>query len=230
MTRIRLLRAALGAVGIGFGLWGLRLLLQSLTTDALIRLPLWLGGAVLADDFFLIPLTVAAGWFLTRWSIGPDHHRTVTTVRTTLLYAGITTLVAIPLLLRQGKGINPTVLPRNYLLDWLLLEATILLTGALIVLLRIHLPLRGRAESPVAEYGSPGSVVEVEEGAGLVGGHRGALGESGESGGSFDQLGVVSDGPTLGESESVLHTDPEVAAPGEGGECHGESGPADTGG
>jgi hypothetical protein len=144
-TRTRVARAALGAVGIGFGLWGLRLLLQSLTTDALIRLPLWLGGAVLADDFFLVPLTVAAGWLLTRWSIGPDHHRTVTTVRTTLLYAGITTLVAIPLLLRQGKGVNPTVLPRNYLLDWLLLEATILLTGVLILVIRTHLPLQKRS-------------------------------------------------------------------------------------
>jgi hypothetical protein len=143
-ARIRVARAALGAVGIGFGLWGLRLLLQSLTPDALIRLPLWLGGAVLADDFFLVPLTVAVGWLLTHWSIGPDHHRTVTTVRTTLLYAGITTLVAIPLLLRQGKGVNPTVLPRNYLLDWLLLEATILATGVLILLIRTHLPLHRR--------------------------------------------------------------------------------------
>lgn len=130
---IRVVRAGLGALGIGFGLWGLRLLLQTLSVDALIRLPLWLGGAVLADDFFLVPLTISAGWLLTRWSIGPDHHRTVTTVRTTLLYVGLTTLVAIPLLLRQGKGTNPTVLPRDYLRDWLLLEATIALAGVLVV-------------------------------------------------------------------------------------------------
>ncbi len=125
-------RVALGVLGVGVGLWGLRLLLQALSTDALIRLPLWLGGAVLVDDFFLVPLTVGAGWLLTRWSIGPDHHRTVTTVRTTLLYVGITSLVAFPLLLRQGKGVNPTVLPRDYLRDWLLLEATIVLAGVLV--------------------------------------------------------------------------------------------------
>jgi hypothetical protein len=108
-------------------------LLQTLSVAALIRLPLWLGGAVLADDFLLIPLTVAAGWVLTRWAMGPDHHRAVTTVRTTLLYVGVTTLVVIPLLIRQGKGVNPTVLPRDYLRDWLLLEATIVLIGVLVL-------------------------------------------------------------------------------------------------
>jgi hypothetical protein len=147
--RTDIARVALGILGVGLGLWGLRLLLQALSVDALIRLPLWLGGAVLADDFFLVPLTIGAGWLLTRWSLGPDHHRTVTTVRTTLLYAGITTLVAIPLLLRQGKGVNPTVLPRNYLRDWLLLEATILLAGVLVfVVQRRRLTLRrSRASS-----------------------------------------------------------------------------------
>lgn len=136
-------RVALGVLGVGVGLWGLRLLLQALSFDALIRLPLWLGGAVLVDDFFLTPLTICAGWLLTRWSLGPDHHRTVTTVRTTLLYVGVTTLIAIPLLLRQGTGVNPTVLPRNYLRDWLLLEATILLAGVLVfVIQRRRLTLR----------------------------------------------------------------------------------------
>ena len=129
-------RAGLAVVGVGVGMWGLRLLLQALSVDALIRLPLWLAGAVIADDFFLVPLTICVGWMLTRWSIGPGHHRTVTTVRTTLLYAGITTLVAIPLLLRQGKGVNPTVLPRNYLRDWLLLEATIVLVGVLVAVIQ----------------------------------------------------------------------------------------------
>ena len=53
-------------------------------------------------------------------------------VRTTLLYVGLTTLIAIPLLLRQGKGVNPTVLPRDYLRDWLWLEATIVPAGAVV--------------------------------------------------------------------------------------------------
>jgi hypothetical protein len=45
-------------------------------------------------------------------------------------------LVALPLLLRQGKGVNPTVLPRNYLRDWLLLEATIVLAGAVVLVVQ----------------------------------------------------------------------------------------------
>jgi hypothetical protein len=125
-------RAALAAFGVGFGLWGAWLMLQSLEPQTLIRLPLWLGGVVVADDFVLVPTIVAAGWLVTRWSIGPDRHRTTGAVRTTLLYAGITTLIAIPLLLRQGTGANPTVLPRDYLRDWLLLEATIIASGLLV--------------------------------------------------------------------------------------------------
>ncbi|GAB3937324.1 hypothetical protein GCM10029976_050200 [Kribbella albertanoniae] len=142
-------RVALIAFGIGFGLWGVWLMLQSLEPSQLIRLPLWLGGVVIADDFVLVPLTVAVGWLVTRWSIGPDHHRTVGAVRTTLLYVGITTLIAIPLLLRQGKGANPTVLPRNYLRDWLLLEATIIGVGLVVfVIQRSRLTLRrSRASS-----------------------------------------------------------------------------------
>jgi hypothetical protein len=136
INRATVIRAAMGALGIGAGLWGLRLLLQAVTGGALLRLPLWLGGAVLADDFFLIPLTVGAGWLLTQWSIGPDRHRLVTTVRTTILYVGVTTLIATPLLIRQGKGVNPTVLPRNYLLDWLLLEATIIAGGILVAIVQ----------------------------------------------------------------------------------------------
>jgi hypothetical protein len=136
INRATVIRAAMGALGIGVGLWGLRLLLQAVTGGALLRLPLWLGGAVLADDFFLIPLVVGAGWLLTQWSIGPDRHRLVTTVRTTILYVGVTTLIAIPLLIRQGKGVNPTVLPRNYLLDWLLLEATIIAGGILVAIVQ----------------------------------------------------------------------------------------------
>ena len=129
-------RAALGAAGVGFGLWGLWLLVGAVEPPALIRLPIWLGGAVLVDDFFLVPTTVAIGWLVTRWSIGPDRHRTVGALRTTLLYVGLTTLIAIPLLLRQGKGANPTVLPRDYLRDWLLLEATIVVAGAVVFLVQ----------------------------------------------------------------------------------------------
>lgn len=129
LTPLDRARTVLGAIGVGFGLWGVWLLVHSLTPPALLRLPLWLAGAVLVDDFFLIPLTVAVGWALARWSGGRGRRHSVGAVRVTLLYVGLTTLVALPLLLRQGKGANPTVLPRDYLRDWLLLEGCIVLAG-----------------------------------------------------------------------------------------------------
>jgi hypothetical protein len=92
-----------------------------------------LAGAVIIDDFILSPLTIGVGSLVARWSHRPDGHRTVGPVRTTLLYAGITSLIAIPLLLRQGTGANPTILPRDYLRDWLLLEATIVFVGLVAV-------------------------------------------------------------------------------------------------
>lgn len=140
-------RIGLAAAGVGVGLWGLWLLLGALELPALIRLPIWLGGAVVADDFFLVPLTVGVGWLVARWSAGPDRHRTVGVVRTTLLYVGITSLIAVPLLLRQGKGANPTVLPRDYLRDWLLLEATIIAGGVAGYLIQRFTFRRSRASS-----------------------------------------------------------------------------------
>jgi hypothetical protein len=143
----------MGALGVGFGLWGLRLLLQAVSVDALIRLPLWLGGAVVTDDFFLVPLTVGAGWLLTRWSMGPGRHRVVGVVRATLLYVGVTTVVAIPLLIRQGKGVNPTVLPRDYLRDWLLLEATIVVAGVVIAVVQGRRLMFSKARASSGDIG-----------------------------------------------------------------------------
>lgn len=122
-------RIGLATAGVLIGLWGVWELVTAVDVRGLVRLPLWLGGAVVADDFFLVPLTVSMGWLVTRWSMRPGGHRTVGTVRTTLLYVGITSLIALPLLLRQGTGANPTILPRDYLRDWLLLEATITAAG-----------------------------------------------------------------------------------------------------
>jgi hypothetical protein len=141
-TRISLLVA-----GVLTALWGAWKLAQNVDLHGLVRLPLWLGGAVVVDDFLLAPLTIAVGWVVMRWSLGPDRHRTVGVVRTTLLYVGITSLIAIPLLLRQGTGVNPTVLPRDYRRDWLLLEATIIVIGAAAYLTQRFTFRRSRASS-----------------------------------------------------------------------------------
>ncbi|MEU8224519.1 hypothetical protein [Kribbella sp. NPDC048915] len=141
------LRVGLAALGVLAGLWGVWKLVQTVAIPALIRLPIWLAGAVVADDFVLVPLTVVAGWLVTRWATGPGRHRTVGVVRTTLVYVGITSLIAVPLLLRQGKGVNPTILPRDYLRDWLLLEATIIVGGVIALVVQRFTFNRSRASS-----------------------------------------------------------------------------------
>lgn len=108
--------------GVAAGLYGLDLLVSALDPAALLRLPLWLGGATLADDAVLIPLTLAAGWLLTRW---PRTGTDATLVRTAAVFVGVTTLIALPLMARQGEAVNPTVLPRDYAHDWLRLESII---------------------------------------------------------------------------------------------------------
>jgi hypothetical protein len=50
--------------------------------------------------------------------------------------------VALPLLLRQGEGVNPTELPRDYLRDWLLLETTIVLAGVVALVVRSRQSLK----------------------------------------------------------------------------------------
>jgi hypothetical protein len=146
-------RIGLAATGVLLGLWGLWKLVHSVDLHGLVRLPLWLGGAVVVDDFVLAPLTIAVGWLVMRWSLRPDAHRTIGVVRTTLLYVGITSLIAIPLLLRQGTGVNPTVLPRDYLRDWLLLEATIIAAGTVSYLIASRSAGNGPRPAPSAVVG-----------------------------------------------------------------------------
>lgn len=132
-------RLALVVGGVAAGLYGLELLLSALDFHALVRLPLWLAGATLADDALLIPLTLAAGWLLTRWVRSGADRRDITLVRTALLYVAVTTLIALPLMARQDDTANPTVLPRDYRADWLRLESIILtvaLAGLILTRLR----------------------------------------------------------------------------------------------
>lgn len=134
MTRIALVLGGLAGIA-----YGASLLLGSLDVHALVRLPLWLGTAVLIDDGILIPLTLAAGWLLSK-RVSDSKELAIT--RTALILIGVTTLIALPLMLRQGKGANPTVLSRDYRSDWLMLEATIATVASVFLMIRRY--QRGR--------------------------------------------------------------------------------------
>ena len=122
--------------GVAAGLYGVELVLSALDLKALIRLPLWLGGAVLADDAVLVPLTLAIGWLLTRWVRAGADRGDVAVVRTALVLVAITTLIALPLMHRQGDSANPTVLPRDYRTDWLRLESLIVTIALATLIIR----------------------------------------------------------------------------------------------
>ena len=127
-------RLLVGAVGVATGLYGLVLVQAALTPAQLLRLPLWLGGATLADDAVLIPTAVAVGWLLTRRARTDTISTTV--IRTTLVLVGITTLIALPLMTRQDDAANPTVLPRDYRADWLRLESLIITIALATLIIR----------------------------------------------------------------------------------------------
>ena len=121
MTRQRVL---LGTAGVLLILFGVLTLSDTVPPRAVLWLPVWLAGAVATDDGLLIPLTLAAGWLLVRWHRAGASSAQLAVVRTALLAVGVTTLIALPLIHRQGLGANPTSLARDYLRDWLILEAS----------------------------------------------------------------------------------------------------------
>ncbi|MFI7337732.1 hypothetical protein ACIBUY_07280 [Streptomyces sp. NPDC050085] len=105
------MRYVLGATGValmGLGTWlvlGVR--------DPL-DVAVWLVGGLALHDAVIAPLVFAAGWLLGR-------ARTPTLVRGALVVAGSLTFVALPVLLRPGTPANSSVLPLDYVRNWLLL-------------------------------------------------------------------------------------------------------------
>ncbi|WP_327304056.1 hypothetical protein OG730_10835 [Streptomyces sp. NBC_01298] len=111
----------------GFGLvvagWGGWLLLQQPEPW---RIAVWLGGAVVVHDGFVAPLVIAVAALVA--ALGP---RLRGVPRAALIIAGSLTAIALPPLLRPGGVANSTVLPLDYLRNWLLVMAAIaLLTAA----------------------------------------------------------------------------------------------------
>jgi hypothetical protein len=124
-----------GAMGVAFMASGTYVLL----TDAYIHAPqdvvLWLAGAIAVHDGLLAPLVLAAGLAL-RVVARPVRGRWI--VRGALMAAGCLTLVALPDLLSPGHSTNATVLPLDYLANWLLLLAITIAVTAIVLAARNH--------------------------------------------------------------------------------------------
>lgn len=75
---------------------GLRLVFE--VPRELVGLVLWMAGVVVAHDALLAPLVVGLGWVLAR-TVPPRPRRFV---QTGLVVGGLVSVVAIPLILREG--------------------------------------------------------------------------------------------------------------------------------
>lgn len=116
---LRLGLGALGALVIGYG--ALRLLQDSKDTKPW-ALAKWLIGFGILHDGVIAPLTVALGWLVARYV----HPRARAYVQGALVVAGIVTIMALPLLHRQGKSApGSALLTQNYTANLAILLAFI---------------------------------------------------------------------------------------------------------
>ncbi|WP_208883970.1 hypothetical protein [Streptomyces armeniacus] len=141
MTALRWMLGTAGAVLLGTGGW---LLVTETREDTVPQVLLWLAGAVAVHDGLLVPLVLLAGAAL-RWAHGRrrgDASRNAPegglrsgygVLRGAFVVGGCLTLIALPVLLRQGQGRNPTALPLDYAANWrLLLAVTLAVTLVLL--------------------------------------------------------------------------------------------------
>lgn len=122
------LRLLLGAVGVAAGLFGALRLLQTGWSN-IVHAAIYLAGGVVVHDGFLAPLTIAVTVLGTRL-LPPAVRARVTLGLAVLLTV---TVSALPAILRLGaRTDNDTLLPRNYLVGWLVF-AVLVLVGTLVV-------------------------------------------------------------------------------------------------
>ncbi|MEO7350371.1 MAG: hypothetical protein ABIW17_00605 [Marmoricola sp.] len=120
-------RLLIGAVGVAMGAFGGLRLLQ-LDLPDIVNAVLWLAGGVVIHDGVIAPITIAVTVLATR--VLPSRARVRVTVGVIVL--ATVTITAIPVLGRFGaRPDNPTILPRNYLLGWLVLAVLVLLVSLL---------------------------------------------------------------------------------------------------
>ncbi|GAB1332443.1 hypothetical protein [Streptomyces sennicomposti] len=123
-------RVLAGAAGVALMGTGVALLLDVRDLTGVL---VWLAAAPAAHDALVAPLVLLAGLALTRGGVRGKRGGVRGPVRGGLLVAGALTAVALPPLLRPGAPANSSVLPLDYLWNWLLaLAGVAAVTTALI--------------------------------------------------------------------------------------------------
>lgn len=141
MNRIRIL---LGAFGLGLGGYGAWLVLDLGLANLLDSVP-WLVGGVVVHDGVIGPAVIVAAVLGTRVVRGPLPAPVIAGA----VVLGSVTLAVIPMLGRFGAlEDNPTLVPRDYLVGWLVFAGVVagLVTAALLVRRR---SAKGRAQAAV---------------------------------------------------------------------------------
>jgi hypothetical protein len=142
---LRTYRIALGVAGGLLLTFGLFRLVTELDPDDLFVLGVWLAAAVVLHDGLVAPITVGTGVALTR--VPPRARRYL---QGALLVGALITIIAIPLIWRQGTQAEPkAILLRDYATNLTLLLG---LTAAVALVLYALRVLRNpRSSGPPRE-------------------------------------------------------------------------------
>ena len=96
---MRALRIVLAGAGILLALFGVTRLFTQVPVAGLVGLGVWLVAALVIHDGFVSPLVVAVGWLLREHV--PDRGRRF--VQAGLIMAAAVTVIAVPMIYRQGS-------------------------------------------------------------------------------------------------------------------------------
>ncbi len=122
-------RITLAVIGIGLLLYGAFELLTHVPPAILVWVLVWLVAALLVHDLVLAPGVVGLGWVI--GSRVPPRGRRY--LQAGLIVAAMFTVIALPLMLRQGsRPPAKAMLLQNYAVNWLLLLlcVAVVVTGA----------------------------------------------------------------------------------------------------
>lgn len=139
-------RYAVGALGLALMGLGVSLVWAQGAWDVAV----WLAGAVVLHDGFVAPLVLLVGL-----GVVAARPRVRGPLRAALVTGGCLTAIALPDILRPGPVNNATVLPLDYVRNWLVLLAVVAVAGALVAAGQSLWRGRGRRAKPPASPPGP---------------------------------------------------------------------------